>query len=227
MKIPSYKIFWSLILMIGGILAVHSFFVLSHHFINTEFPDFLVQRMNIDAEANIPTWFSTILLFSVSVTAFFIYRLVSGQPEVKSRWQKFWLVLGVIYLILSLDEAAQIHELIDQLTDVKWVFIYAPVAGAIFLVCVYYFIVIRKQDGELRNWIIGGLVVFALGGLVFEWVTFTFHLPYALRQIAYVTEEGLELIGTTMVLTGCLREFNKQFEIIYYRKRKSKLSQAR
>lgn len=218
MKIPVYKIFWSLILLIWSILAAHSFFVLSHHFINTEFPDFLVQRMNIDAEANIPTWFSTILLFSVSITAILIYRLVSGQPEVRPRWHKIWLGLGILYFLLSLDEAAQMHELIDQLTDVKWVFIYAPVSALTFLVVLYYFIVIRKRDGEIRNWIIGGLVVFAVGGLVFEWVTYTFHLPYALRQIAYVAEEGLELFGTAMVLTGCLREFNKQFEIAYHKK---------
>lgn len=212
MKIPAYKLFWLLIFITVGILAVHTFFVLSHHFINTEFPNFLVQRFNIDAEANVPTWFSTILLFSVSVTAFFLYYVDSGKPGVGSRWQKIWLGLGILYLFFSLDESAQIHELINQLTDVKWVFIYAPVAGSIFLICLYYFIVIRKQDIELRNWIVGGLFVFVVGGLVIEWITYTYHLKYALRQIAFVAEEGLELIGTSMVLTGCLQEFNKQLE---------------
>jgi len=201
-----------LIFIIGILLAVHSFFVLSHHFIDTEFPDFLVQRFNIDAEANIPTWFSTILLFMISLTAFFIYRLGSGQLEVRSRWHKIWLGLGILYLFLSLDEGAQIHELINRLTDVKWVFIYAPVTGLIFLVCLYYFVVIRGSDSVLRNWVIGGLVVFALGGMVVEWYTYTYQLPYALRQIAFVAEEGFEMIGTTMMLTGCLREFNQQFE---------------
>lgn len=218
MKIPAYKIFWSLIFIIGGILAVHSFFVLSHHFINTELPDFLVQRFNIDAEANIPAWLSTILLFSVSMTAFFIYRLDSGLSRVDSRWRKFWIGLGLLFLFLSLDEAAQIHEIIDQLTDIKWIFIYAPIVGSIFFACVFYFVVIRKQDFEIRNWIIGGLIVFALGGLVIEWINYAFHLRYALRQISYVLEEGLELIGVTMILTGCLLEFNKQFENLFHKK---------
>jgi hypothetical protein len=215
MKIPVNKILWSSIFIIAVILAVHSFFVLSPHFINTEFPEFLIERFNIDAEANIPTWFSTILLFFVSVTAFFIHRLKSGRPGGRSRWNKIWLGLGTLYLFLSLDEAAQIHELINRLTDVKWVFIYAPVFGTIFLVFVYYFFVVIKENHEIRNWILGGLVVFALGGLLFEWINYTYHLRYALRQISYVLEEGFEMIGTAMVLTGCLLELNKQFDIKY------------
>jgi len=212
MKIPAYKLFWLLIIGTGVILAVHTFFVLSHHFVNTEFPEILVERFNIDYEANVPTWFSTVLLFSVSVTAFFLYRMDSGKPGVSSQWQKIWLGLGILYVFLSLDEGAQIHELINQLTDVKWVFIYAPVVGSIFLVFAYYFFVIRKQDVEIRNWIIGGLVVFALGGLVIEWITYAYHLQYSFRQIAYVAEEGLELVGTSMVLSGCLLELNQKFE---------------
>jgi len=206
MKIPIRKIFWSLTLVTAGILALHSFFVLSPHFLKEGFPDFLVQRFHVNYEANLPTWYSTILLFSVSMTSFFLYPLNYGLPK-----QKFWLGFGFLYLFLSLDEAAQMHEIIGVLTNVKWVFIYAPIVGLSFLACLYYFIVIRRKDTILRNWIIGGLIVYALGGLVCEWISYTFHLRYALQQIEFVVEEGLELMGTTMVLTGCLHEFNKQF----------------
>ncbi len=215
MKISVYKIFWTAIFIITGILAVHSFFVLSHHFISTEFPEFLVERFNIDAEANIPTWFSTILLFLVSVTAFFIHRLKSGRPDGCSCWNKIWLGLGILYLFLSIDEAAQIHELINRLTDIKWVFIYTPLFGTIFLVFGYYFFVVKEEVLEIRNWIIGGLIVFAIGGLLFEWINYTYHLRYAWRQISYVLEEGFEMIGTTMVLIGCLRVLNIQFKENY------------
>ena len=100
------------------------------------------------------------------------------------------------------------HEIFDQLNLEKWIFIYAPLAGLFFLVCLYYFAVIRGKDSALRNWVIGGLVVYAIGGLVCEWVNYTIPLRYAMKQIEYVAEEGLEMIGTTMVLTGCLQELN-------------------
>jgi hypothetical protein len=102
--------------------------------------------------------------------------------------------------------------MIDTLTKSKWVFIYAPIMGLSFLICLYYLVVVRRKDAYLRYWIIGGLIIYALGGLAAEWIGYTYHLRYALRQIEIFAEEGLELLGTTMVLTGCLQELDKQFD---------------
>jgi len=127
----------------------------------------------------------------------------------------FWLVFGGMYCFLSIDEAAMIHEIIDQTTSVKWIFVYAPIVGSFFLVCAYYFLIVRKDERILRNWVIGGLIVSAVGGIGAEWVAYAMNLKYAFRMIEYVVEEGFELIGSTMVFMGCLYELNDQFKKIY------------
>ncbi len=211
MKYPVYKIFWMLTIITIGILVIHSSMVLSKHYTNISLPDFLVGRFDIDGEANLPAWYSTVLLFSVSTTAFLLYCLDNKFSEYNPLRRSFWLGFGIVYILLSLDEGAQMHEIIDKLTDIKWVLIYAPLVGFFLLLCLYYFVVIRRDDSALRNWVIGGLVVYATGGLGCEWINHTFRLADAFLQIEYVAEEGLEMIGTAMVLTGSLRELNNQF----------------
>lgn len=209
------KIFLVLIFITFGLLAIYTFFVLYGSQFEGRFAEILVSRFDINKEANIPTWYSTILLFSVSVTSFLIYGLYFRLPQKKSFQGVFWLVFGGMYCFLSIDEAAMIHEIIDQTTSVKWIFVYAPIVGSFFLVCAYYFLIVRKDERILRNWVIGGLIVSAVGGIGAEWVAYAMNLKYAFRMIEYVVEEGFELIGSTMVFMGCLYELNDQFKKIY------------
>lgn len=207
MKIPVNKFFWIATAISAVILAIHSFFVMSVHFPDLVVEEFIVQRFDLNAEANLPTWWATILLFVVALCGFFIYVL-QQKERVATRWPKFWLFFGTLYLLLSLDEAAQIHEILDRTSAVKWVSVYAPLAFIVLFVFGFYFFVIRAKDRSLRRWIVAGLFLYILGGLVLEWVDHTYTLRYAWRQSEYVVEEGLELAGTILVLRGCLLEIN-------------------
>ena len=88
---------------------------------------------------------------------------------------------------------------------------YAPLTALFFLCCFLYIWFIRKGDVCLRNWIIGGLIVYVAGALGCEWIAYHFDLTYALSRVEVVAEEGLEMMGTIMVLMGCLSEINKYF----------------
>lgn len=193
--IPARKLFFW--------LAAIAIFLLLMHFCSGKASAPFHDRFDLDAEANIPTWFSTVLLFAISMSSILIYRL---SPKDRPA-QSFWLIFSLIYGFFSLDEAARIHELIDP--ALKWVYVYAPLFGAFFFVCACHF----GKDGppSPRRWILGGLMVFALGGMGGEWVSHLLNpLPYGLQQLEFVFEEGLEMLGSILVLVGCWMELNRR-----------------
>jgi hypothetical protein len=197
--------------------------LLGMHFFPESVSKTTANRFNLNKEANVPTWYSTVLLFSVSASSLFIYVLGNRVVGREQRWRLFWMGFGGVFCFLSLDEAARLHEIIDDRTSVKWVYVYAPFAAVFFVVCSVHFASIRTDDKSLRNWVLGGLIVYALGGLGTELIDYSFRrLLRPLRQTEFAIEEGLEMIGTIMVLMGCLGELRRLHGIGQNRGRESK-----
>ncbi len=196
--IPSHKIFWMLLIVVFLLLLMS--FVPPWH-------EIIYSRVDLDGEATIPSAFSTMLLFSVSLFSFLIYRLGKTYEDDTS-WKYFWLIFGAVYCFLSLDEAACLHEIFDEARIIKWIYVYAPVFGIFFIVSAYFFININKNK-SLIYWVVGGMIVYALGGLVAEAYDYFVGSSRAEEMI----EEALEMIGAIMVLRGCLDEFNRRLLI--------------
>lgn len=70
-----------------------------------------VPMFRLNFEANLPTFFSTLLLVTASLSCFAIGKATS-QNDKASGWR--WLALAGIAFLLAADEAAQIHELFDK-----------------------------------------------------------------------------------------------------------------
>lgn len=194
MVIPIRKIFFSL-------LSIELVLIIMHCF-PEKLSWIIHNRFDLNAEANIPTWYSTELLFTISLSSFLIYKLNYDRRQPRT----FWLVFSCAYGYFSLDEAARLHEVIDN--HIRWVIVYSPFVGTFFVFCAYH--LINGEDKILRNFILGGLVVYALGGLVGELISSLLHpLSPLQQQIEFIWEEGLEMLGSIMVLIGCLRELNR------------------
>jgi hypothetical protein len=169
----------------------------------------LSRRFDLDREANAPTWFSSTLLFSVSLISFLIFLAEDDRPNYLRG--NFWLIFSLFYCFLSFDESARVHEIIDNSTSIKWVFVYAPIAAAFFGVCLHYVVIIRKGDTNLRNWVLGGLLLYAAGGLGGEFVSYILApLPQVWDQVEVIFEEGAEMAGTIFVLIGSLLELTRK-----------------
>jgi hypothetical protein len=67
----------------------------------------LLERLDLDRENNIPTWFSSALLATASVLLFFIAR---AKAELREPHVRYWLGLALVFLYLSVDETASLHE---------------------------------------------------------------------------------------------------------------------
>ncbi|NTU71810.1 MAG: hypothetical protein HGB10_08335 [Coriobacteriia bacterium] len=192
MPIPVRK--WVTVLLIGVALVVVM------HFATIKISPFVHSFFDLDREQNVPTWYSSALLLAVAISALVLATLRDATP----RWSRgFWPTLALGYAWLSLDETAWLHEQIDGLLLIKWTWFYAPIALVFFVVIAYC---LSGPDTKmLRRWVVGGLLVYALGGIGMELVNYLLiGLPRYLRHFQYAAEEGLEMLGTVMVLTGLL-----------------------
>ena len=68
-------------------------------------------RFNLDVEANIPTYISTILLLSCSILLYLIYLIKKSEND-GSKF--YWLLISAFFLLMSMDEAAAIHEMLSN-----------------------------------------------------------------------------------------------------------------
>ena len=203
MQIPIRKSFFILLSFLCILLLMHLFV---HHI---SWAIHNIGMFNLDTEANIPTWYSTILLFLVSLCSLIVYRIRVNGITRSERGNAFWLFLAIVYCFLSMDEAARIHEFIHGYTCIKWFYTYAPFGALIFIITAVYFSVIRSNYKDLRIWILGGLICYASGGLVAEFLSHYFSpLSPVLQQVEFMFEEGMEMFGTSMVLMGCFTELN-------------------
>ena len=194
------------------LLILSELIILAMHLFQTNWSWAIEDRFDLDKEANVPTWFAVVLLFSVSIIALIIH-IVEYDNKIETSWRSFWLGFSAVYCFLSLDEGSRVHEGLDNVFHIKWIYVYMPFAAFFFIFCSYFLIVINKNK-TLTYWILGGLIVYALGGLLCETISFYFY--YGKAEIVF--EEGLEMLGTTMVLTGCMQELKRLHEAAYFKK---------
>lgn len=163
---------------------------------------------HLDGEGNIPAWYSFMLLGSIGILSISMASRIRRLSGKRRSDGLFWRGFGLFFLFLAYDELFQVHELFDMHTSVKWVYAYAPFAGIFFLATVFYMMRLRGETA-LRRWVLGGLMVYAAGGMGMEAVSHLLYpLPWVLQQLELVAEEGGEMLGVCMILRGCLHELS-------------------
>lgn len=65
----------------------------------------LIELLNWDGEANLPSWYSSTLLL---IAAALLAQI--GLTPPKNQWTLYWRSLSAIFVALSVDETASIHE---------------------------------------------------------------------------------------------------------------------
>lgn len=73
----------------------------------------LLDLFSVNIEESIPTWYATLLLFIAGVL---LGVIAKAKWELKDRFRYYWISLACIFIYLSMDEGAAIHEiLVDPL----------------------------------------------------------------------------------------------------------------
>lgn len=109
---------------IGAVLGIVSVYLALQSLFNEYLESILSQTTNItilllldlfsvNVEESIPTWYSTLLLF---IVALLLGIIAKAKWDLKDRFKYYWTSLALIFIYLSIDEGAAIHEiLVDPL----------------------------------------------------------------------------------------------------------------
>ena len=186
--------------------------------------------VNLDKEANLPTWYSSAKLLALGALAWWFAVAADGPRRAERR--ACWYVAAAGFLLLSMDQTAQVHERAgralmgtaigdgirglalggDALKDAYgWVVLALPLMLAALYFAVSFFREEFRHDGRTLAWLLAGLALLACSPAL---ETFVYHLPpvdewtasvLALYERVSGVEQMIEVIGCSCLLFGLLR----------------------
>lgn len=171
--------------------------------------------LDLNGEHNLPTWYSSIQWFSVAaLLGLFAYRHL--RPLSLRSWML--AMLPLIFLAMSLDEVAEIHEWVGLKSDAllpggdreHTVFSYTGIW--MFLLGVPFFVIFSLMVYSLRHYFLAtrgalykmffGVVIMLAGALGVETISNFVTLDESVGVFTILSEELFEMFGATVVLWG-------------------------
>lgn len=179
-------------------------------------PPLLNPLFDLDGEANIPAWFSSAQLLAIALTLWMANR---SRPDRRAPSHWFISLLAIGFLLLSLDETAQVHETITGILGSRyadWVptlvshhkaFAVLATVGLFGVLKLFY-----KDARAAWRWsrrectiCLIGISLVLLGGSVLEAVGYRYLQKGTLAyQLEVSGEEFLEMFGATLILRAAL-----------------------
>ena len=171
-----------------------------------------VRLFDPDAEANVPTWFSSLLLL---LAAALLAAMARAKHVRRDPFTPLWIALAMVFAGLSVDEFASVHELLDRVLrgerSTHGIFYFAWVIPAIvglLVLGLFYRRLLLSLPGHTRRLFVlaaaiyvgGALGVAMLGGFVAD-AYGEENLTYALIAAA---EEALEMAGVVVFIRALL-----------------------
>jgi hypothetical protein len=178
----------------------------TRHVIGIEYAGGLVRQFNMDEEANLPTFFSVAWLAACSgsmLLASAVSRRTGDGLALR------WTILGVIFAVMTVDEAAQLHEnlmlLIWKVYKPGGMFHYVwVIPGMIFVAVVgaaYLKFLFRLPKPTRYGLIVAG-AIYVGGALGMELVSGAYvevhPTPDLMRFVLNTVEETMEMVGLVM-----------------------------
>ena len=202
-KIPSKKLFIALLVAIAVLLLMNiiSIFLDINYEDKNPFTAFIIRLFDFNQVANIPSFFSAILLLSTSVLFFFI----TFSKKSRNKHYAGWLGLTLLFFFLALVEGVSFDEFSLIFFSEKlnltgypfftWLLAYTLVITILGLIYIPF---IKNLNQKLLLLMLISATIYISGAIVLEIIgnkTFeTNGLSFAYR-IFYTAEETLEMIG--------------------------------
>src|ERR671919_35140 len=168
-----------------------------------DYPDDVPLLFDVNTEATVPTWYSAGLLLAVAAVCV-VLAVVARDAD--GGGARRWVVLGLVFVGMSLDETVALHERLDSgVTDTldvegtgalrhPWVLAGVVLAAALAVVAVRAIVTLPRHR---RLWVALGLG--ALSGVVLD--AAGDNLEYAAVTWA---EEAAEMVGALVACVALL-----------------------
>ena len=167
---------------------------------------------SVNAEQTIPTWYATILLF---VSAVLLGVITAVKRQSHDPHTRYWAGLAFIFLYLSIDEGAVIHELFSTPLETAfntsgylafaWLIVFVPL---LILFALLYLRFLFHLPPRIRNLFILAGVCYVGGAVVVEAISANRYSLDGGVSLPYLTigtvEELLEMWGVVLFIYALL-----------------------
>lgn len=186
---------WIVLIVLNsiGFAAKAINYVLGHKY------DKLVRLVDVSEEANLTTWFSVELFF---ISAILLAVIDMAKNTAGDRWARHWTWLSVIFLYMSIDDAAQLHEVVDKALRADFHtsgFLYYPWVIVAIPFCLFlglaYIRFIRHLQRDIRTRFICAGAIFVTSQIFVEMLTGGFIGVHAGPVPVYPILTSLEELG--------------------------------
>lgn len=167
----------------------------------------LYRLFNLGSESNIPTYFSALIL---GIAALLLAIIATCKKNASDPYMLHWAMLSVGFFCLSVDEAAQIHELLgrptreilgDQAGQRPWII---PGIALSLIVAGFYLRFLLHLPLRSKLLFVAAGVLYLGGAIGIE-----FAAPRGDRQLALIifqtVEETLEMAGILLFIHSLLK----------------------
>jgi hypothetical protein len=173
----------------------------------------LRDAFDLDAEENFPTWYSAASLLA---SAALLYVIADGKARAADRFSRYWYVLAVGFLTMSVDEIAGLHETLNTVSSTSWTYYGAVLAAVIGLAYIPF---LRHLPAPTRNRFIVAGLIYVGGAVGVEHATGVWlRHGHTIDSLAYnlfvAIEEGMEMAGIVLFIDSMLAYMQADGEVV-------------
>lgn len=190
------------------LIIIHSIILFIYFTVGDEDKFDYIRMFDLDMERNVPTLFSSLLMF---ISAFLFYVL-SRYSQIKENSQRiFWLGLSIVFTFLAVDESTKIHEQLGDFTEnfvsatgylhYPWVLSYGIL---VFIMGIFYIRFFWRMERKVFVSFMLSAFIFLSGAIGFELLganeSSLHSTDTILYSVYYTIEETLEMFGVIYLI---------------------------
>jgi hypothetical protein len=179
----------------------------------------VIGLLDLYQESTLPAWYTSALMLACAplLAANAIVRLRRREP-----FARHWLGLAILFVLLSLDETAAVHERVSwpmrRLVTARGIYFYAwviPASIGLFALGLIYLRFVLNLPRRTRSLLILSAAIYVGAALGLEMVEGLHHARHGNETATYITlvaiEEIMEMSGIALFLYALVDHARQQW----------------